>query len=633
MNLRTLLQYKPLLLLLSLYFILSLVTLMYWHIQDKNTVTGDEPHYLIMAKSIFQHGQLEQTLAYQEEFQQRAIYPGELAAADAIPTPDNTHGVNGPRGMYNVHNLGLPLLLGIPLLLGGVMGAKIFLVMLNAVVVMLAWQFAGLLTTDPKIRFAATLLVSLAAPLLPAAGQVFPDLLAGSIALGGLYWLFAHQQGKTLPLTGGWMLSVAYLPWLQIKFIPIMLILGGTMMYTTYRQTQRYRQSLYFSLLMLASLLALFAYYYYAFGKLSGPYPYQGASLEFSANALVVLTGLFIDQNHGFLLQHPVMWVGVFALGLLFKQYRLLAWVWTLVFLGLIVPNGLHNAWYGGYSFMGRFQWSATIVFIIPTLLGLVQLGKQKPSLFWLVMVGSLLLQGYFYWGYTSGFIQLYNRGPAFILDYPEFYAPVYQWLPILFKPAWAYQHPTNLSWIWILLVVFTAGCLSAFKPAHDTRKVNRIFIASAFFALMIGGFSTPFVEKAALQFNLSKFNSKTGHFEKNTWVAQANKDQPSHLIFGPPPRIGLPEGQYQLNITYQLNLPNTIQGGNWDIYNIDRQQVIKTGALLGTAGTSVTTNDLFKVSSATRDKYEFRIYWDGTANIQVNAMSIQLYQPKHITQ
>jgi hypothetical protein len=81
------------------YFIFSITTLFLWQKRDINTVTGDEPHYLVMASGIVKHASLEQTQAYREEFETKEIYKSGLAPQDAEPSPENTHGVAGPNGL------------------------------------------------------------------------------------------------------------------------------------------------------------------------------------------------------------------------------------------------------------------------------------------------------------------------------------------------------------------------------------------------------------------------------------------------------------------------------------------------------------------------------------------------------
>lgn len=146
---------RPLALLLAIYFFLALLTLGVWQSKHYYAVAGDEPHYLVMADALIRHGQLEQTLPYQEEFKTRAICQQGLAAASASPNPHNTHAVQGPHGLFNVHNIGLPILLAIPWLLGGVTGAKLSMILASGLAVVTAWKLSGLFPADTGSRLLA----------------------------------------------------------------------------------------------------------------------------------------------------------------------------------------------------------------------------------------------------------------------------------------------------------------------------------------------------------------------------------------------------------------------------------------------------------------------------------------------
>lgn len=50
------------------FLVLALITFGTWTIQGRYTVTGDEPHYLVMANGIGRFGTLAQTKPYAYEF-------------------------------------------------------------------------------------------------------------------------------------------------------------------------------------------------------------------------------------------------------------------------------------------------------------------------------------------------------------------------------------------------------------------------------------------------------------------------------------------------------------------------------------------------------------------------------------
>src|SRR5512139_2875207 len=119
---------------LLIYLVASLAVLALWTKSDWNRVTGDEPHYLVMAKGIGKYGSLEQTLPYREEFEKDEISKFGLGPYGAEPTPENAPVIAGPHGLFNVHNIGLPLLLALPFMVGGIVGSKIFMVCSGAMV-------------------------------------------------------------------------------------------------------------------------------------------------------------------------------------------------------------------------------------------------------------------------------------------------------------------------------------------------------------------------------------------------------------------------------------------------------------------------------------------------------------------
>mgnify|MGYP004271023811 CR=1 FL=1 len=93
--------------------------------------------------------------AYKEEFVTREIYPPGLNSGnpESDPSPQNTHAVIGPNGLFNVHNIGLPLLLAIPYKISGVHGCKAFMILNGGVIILLLWKIVSLLCTNENIKF------------------------------------------------------------------------------------------------------------------------------------------------------------------------------------------------------------------------------------------------------------------------------------------------------------------------------------------------------------------------------------------------------------------------------------------------------------------------------------------------
>jgi hypothetical protein len=456
--------------LLAIYGSLSLSTYLSWHFQGKNTITGDEPHYLVMASGIVKHGTLEQTLPYTEEFQSREIYGNGLAPLEATPSPGNTHAVQGPRGLFNVHNAGLPLLLALPFLLGGVVGAKLAMILFGGTALAVVWKISGVYSADPGVRLLATLATCVGLPLVPASNQIYPDILAGVIALSGLYWFMTSATERSLVLEGLWAGAIAALPWLQIKLAATSLLLIVALAIRITAGSKGIKRPLLMSSIAVVFWVGLGCYHQYAFGNLAGPY--QSGALQVNKTALMVLAGLHVDQNQGFLLQNPIMFVGLFFVGALFARDRQVSFLWALVFLSLMVPNAMHSAWYGGWSLSGRFGWSAAIVFSLPTVFGLITLVTTRRRTFWAVGASSIALQGYYFFRYLDGSLDLYNRRPFTPFDdYSIYFRPISYWLPAMYNSDWAYGHPPNHSWVFLVLLVLVLGFV--FPPSTEAGSAR----------------------------------------------------------------------------------------------------------------------------------------------------------------
>ena len=182
--------------LIILYLIFSISTYTIWEVKNHNQLTGDEPHYLVMANGISKYHSFEQTKPYEEEFINREIYPPGLNPnnQDPIPSSKNTHAVMGPNGLFNVHNIGLPLLLAMPYKIFGIEGCKTFMILNGGFIVFLIWKIISLLCPSKNITFLAILPLAISNPLIFASNQIYPEFPAATISLIGLYWIVLETK-------------------------------------------------------------------------------------------------------------------------------------------------------------------------------------------------------------------------------------------------------------------------------------------------------------------------------------------------------------------------------------------------------------------------------------------------------
>lgn len=449
--------------LLAIYLLLSITTLLAWNHFHRNSVIGDELHYLVMANGIGKYHTFEQTLPYQEEFKTHQIYEAGLATEDEKPSSKNTHALQGPHVLYNIHNMGLPLLLALPFFCAGVMGAKTAMILLNSLLVVTAWKISALFTAQKNIRFLSVLATCIAFPLIPGSNQIFPDLLTGVISLGAFYWMMTINYKRSFLKEIIGVCAIAFLPWLQIKFAVTSIIFIFAIVSKNWIEFKKPIKPLVFIVIFIISFSLLAVYNQYAFGKVSGPYS-EGA-LALNKTSFMVFIGLLMDQNQGFLMQNPIAFVGLFFIGKFYFRYKSETILLGLIFLSLLIPNALHPNWYGGWSFSGRFEWSAATVFMFFTLFGLAQLSASRQNLYRTIIGVSLTWQTYLFYRYAFQGPGLYNKSPSTDFNhYSTFYGKMHHWLPALYNSNWAYNYTPNYMWSILIILIIILGFLSKKK-------------------------------------------------------------------------------------------------------------------------------------------------------------------------
>lgn len=604
----------------SLYLALAFATLLAAQARHTRPITGDEPHYLVMARGLVVYGTLEQTQPYRDAFATRAFFPG-WPAAGTEPTPQTTHAVVGPHGLYNVHNIGLPALIAIPYAIGGVFGVHAFLILCSALIVVLAWKITGVWTTHTAIRLWSVVAVAVALPFLPASSQIYPDLLAGVIALLGCYWFMTAERRRALLTLLGLATVVAFLPWLQLKFAPACALLVVAIIAKSMFSTRSARTVIVLGAVSVASFVALALYNRYAFGQITGPY--QTGALVANRTSLMVLLGLHYDQNQGLLLQNPLALLGVVGIGWMTIKHRVESALVLLVFASLIVFNAMHPAWYGAYSFSGRFAWSAAAVFVVPTLYALVQLGERRPRVFGPIVAASVLVQSYFFVQYAVLAVDLYNRTRLFeahgvlVDSYSVLFYPLQRWLPAFTDPGSAFHYGPNLAWAIVLATLLIAGFVRRRWLAATTPYLAIGLVAGCFVS---GLFTTRLRERVQLvpRYLPSEIGAPSG----TARVARPGSDRPGFLTFGP--FLPMRAGTYRITLTYTSDGDGVVPVGTFDVAGVTDGPPLATVPIPSTNGVARTIECQVTIDQWNPELLQFRTSWNGTSTLTVQSVELQ---------
>lgn len=176
--------------------------------------TADEPQYLLSALSLWEDGDLDISDELAAE-RYRDFHEAEL--------PEQTLPLEGGRRI-SPHDPLLPLLLAVPMGLGGWVAAKAAIALIGgALAALTAWAARVRMGVQMSTALVIVGVFALAPPLAVYSTQVYPEVPAALALTAG----FAAVIGSFK--TGGravFAVAVIALPWLAVKYVPVAAALG-----------------------------------------------------------------------------------------------------------------------------------------------------------------------------------------------------------------------------------------------------------------------------------------------------------------------------------------------------------------------------------------------------------------------
>lgn len=616
--------------LLMAYLLLALGTLLIWRARGVYLLVGDEPHYLVIARALADSLSLDQLQAYQAELARPVIFAQTMEPLDPTLSSPGTQTFINPSGMFSVHAPGLGMLLAPAFFLGGVLGAKVALVLIGALAIPVAWAAVGAFTDRPSLRVAITAVTALGCPLLYSAGQVYPDVPAGVIVLLGLTFLLIGDRGRPPWQHAVVAASLVFLPWLQVKFAAPAIVL---MVALAWQWRRAHRVLAGGSLAALAvSLSLLAAFNTHAYGSVTGAYVDGG--LTVSTTALMVLFGLFVDQNQGLLMLNPALWAALPGVVVLLRRDRAFALIWLVVIASLVVPNAMHPNWFGGGSFIGRFALPASMACIIPAAAGLTALYRRAPRALWTVVAAAALIQALFWaWyalisgiepGFSSG-VDLYNKPAGTWLEsYAVFAFPIERFLPALYDIDWAWSFGPNLVWIGLAGLLIVLSWLSTMRSQRLTGSRGRaiaIGMTCAVAVAVVSGLLTAPGPRSIAR-PAADLASQTGSVQGLTRVAEFGSDGPAFITVGP--QVSMRQGPYAISVRYRSSAPPDATVGRLELADAATNTVLRAVEVPGTLNRATQLVDTFAYRSLTPQVLEVRVAWYGTGTLAVETVGVR---------
>ena len=178
--------------------------------------TADEPQYLLTALSLAEDVDLD----ISDELEERAFLPFH-----EIDLNTQTIDLNADGQRLSPHDPALPVLLAVPMGLGGWEAAKVTLALVAALTAA-GTTFVAIrrFAVDPRIAGLVIGGLFVTPPLTAYGTQVYPEMPAAGLAVAAFGSLLApNPQTRHLVVA---FVAIVALPWLSVKYVPVAAALG-----------------------------------------------------------------------------------------------------------------------------------------------------------------------------------------------------------------------------------------------------------------------------------------------------------------------------------------------------------------------------------------------------------------------
>jgi hypothetical protein len=333
---------------------------------------GDEPHYLVIAQSLWRDGDLKiennHTRGDYAEYYNHPLEPHFLR-----------RGTDGE--IYSVHPIGMPVLMAPVFGAAGYLGVVWALILIGAAAATLAWWWAIGAVKSPGAATFAWAAIAASAPFLFNTFTVYPEVCAALAVMIAV--VLAVKAAPEAPGLWRWLAigaAGAALPWFSTKYLPmsaaLMAVAGcraqGSDPFAVFRKGSapyvRHKMACLITPYVL-SLAGWFAFFYIYWGSALPSAPYGDLVQTTPLNLLFGAPGLLFDQEYGLLAFAPAYILAVTGLVIMWKSggdMRRQAIEIVVIFGALLASVGAFRIWWGGSSAPSRPIASGLLLFAVP---------------------------------------------------------------------------------------------------------------------------------------------------------------------------------------------------------------------------------------------------------------------------
>lgn len=461
--------------LLLLPMCLTSIWAIYLYKTGRMPLTGDEPHYLLIADSISRDGDLDVRNNYEED----AARPRRKRVLNVDDWRRHQWGHLFQNGdaLYGKHEPGLPLVLALPYRFFGTAGAKFGMIFLIGLSPFLFFWIARRIVGGAGWAVLIALSLSLGLPVSLASIHIYVDMLAGLLILLAVECLYRIYTAKADQRTG-WLLclmvlALSALPWLKIVFaLPAAVCTCAAVAVQLRRDAngQAMRKAAV-SALPGVSILLFLVYLKLLFGRFGHP---NARVVEINWLVVYVFLRLHLDVFRGVMMQQPLLFAGVTGFAVLLRKEWRFAVFLLVLYLSAIGPHAA-NVTAHGFAPMGRYAWSTYPLWIFP-ICALFATFSRRERVVFAALCGVVL---------GVQFLRVFSWAPNPLMTYyplnlPSAFSRYTDYVPNF------YSELSNLPGViaaWVALVLFMAAW-GFFWKQRAGRAFS--FVAPAYFIAML---------------------------------------------------------------------------------------------------------------------------------------------------
>ncbi|HXG90728.1 MAG TPA: hypothetical protein VNJ02_20605, partial [Vicinamibacterales bacterium] len=444
---------------------------------------GDEPHYLVMAQSLWRDADLKIENNHTR---------GDYHAYFALPLDPHylTRGADGE--IYSIHPIGMPVIMAPVYAAGGYSAVVAATVIIAAFAAALMWlAMVGITNAVGAATFAWAAVV-FTTPFLYNSFAVYPEITAAlAVVVAYTRATTPTSSLRTWLLVGA---SCAALPWLSTKYAPMSAALVAVAFARVWFADGPGRVTNAAAVVVPygVSLLAWFGFFYAVWGIPLPQAPYGDLVQTDLKNLVFGAPGLLFDQEYGLLSYAPVYILAATGLWAMWRQggeLRRRAVEILVVFAALLGTVGAFRIWWGGSASPGRPLVSGLLLLALPIAVAFrtAPAGSARRAAHHLLLWISIGVTGILFLAQDGFLISNGRDGTSSLLEY---LSP--RWPAWTMAPSFIYHDaPTGLMrvGIWLVIAVAAAIMLSrarSQKPGVASATAIAALTASLLAAVLV---------------------------------------------------------------------------------------------------------------------------------------------------